>query len=297
MSGASPSRPPEITESRVATVGDQKVRRALPLRTRRTVGAWCFADHFGPTAVSDANPMDVGPHPHIGLQTVTWLVSGELLHRDNLGSEQLIRPGQLNLMTAGHGVSHAEEHPPGVAGDLHGIQLWVALPEATRHGEAAFEHHGELPRTELPNGQVTVLVGALAGVSSTARHDTDLVGSELLLRAGRVSLALRPDFEYAAVVLEGALGFDGEVPSLVPGHLAYLGSGRDELEFGVGETTRVILLGGTPFESPILMSWNFVARDRSEVDQATRDWNTGSDRFGEPASGLPRIPAPPPIWS
>src|ERR687897_3072291 len=120
------------------------VRRLLPQRPRRMVGAWCFVDVFGPDDVADRPGMQIGPHPHTGLQTVTWLVQGEVLHRDSLGSEQPIRPGQLNLMTAGHGVSHAEESPAGPPTHQHGIQLWVAQPEATRHGPAAFEHHAEL---------------------------------------------------------------------------------------------------------------------------------------------------------
>ena len=139
----------EVTESHTATVGKFSVRRALPRRGRRTVGAWCFADHMGPADVTETSGMDIGPHPHIGLQTVTWLLDGEALHRDSLGSEQLITPGQLNLMTAGAGVAHSEEATGRYHGRLEGIQLWVALPEPTRDSAAAFEHHAELPRVEL----------------------------------------------------------------------------------------------------------------------------------------------------
>ena len=156
----------EVLPSRETTVGGVPVRRALPKRQRRTVGAWCFADHFGPVAAGGgAQDMQIGPHPHSGLHTVTWLVEGELVHRDSLGSEQPIRPGQLNLMTAGHGVAHAEESPPALAGRQHGIQLWVAQPEATRHGPAAFEHHAELPRLDLGGAVATVLVGGLDGLA------------------------------------------------------------------------------------------------------------------------------------
>lgn len=151
----------EVTASRAATVGDMPVRRALPRRGRRTVGAWCFADHMGPASVTVDKGVDVGPHPHIGLHTVTWLVAGEALHRDSLGTEQVIRPGELNLMTAGSGVTHSEEATGSYAGDLHGIQLWVAQPEATRHGGPAFEHHGDLPQLELSGAVGTVLVGTL----------------------------------------------------------------------------------------------------------------------------------------
>src|SRR5262245_34899996 len=132
----------EVSPSREASVGGVAVRRALPRRQRRTVGAWCFADHFGPVAVEGGGTrgggIEIGPHPHTGLHTVTWLLEGGLLHRDSLGSEQPILPGQLNLMTAGHGVAHAEETPASLtARAQHGIQLWVAQPERTRHGPPA----------------------------------------------------------------------------------------------------------------------------------------------------------------
>ncbi len=160
----SPTQVLEITPSRVADVAGTRVLRALPRRARRTIGAWCFLDHFQPTGPSDP-PSMIGPHPHVGLQTVTWLLDGETLHSDSLGNEQLIRPGQLNLMSAGHGVAHAEDgRRSGRAG--HGVQLWVAQPEATRHGAAAFEHQAELPRVALGSGEATVLVGELAGARS-----------------------------------------------------------------------------------------------------------------------------------
>src|SRR4051812_47497136 len=164
----------EVSDSRDEVVGKVRVRRALPRRGRRTVGAWCFADHMGPADVTENSGLDVGPHPHIGLQTVTWLVDGQVLHRDSLGSEQVIKPGQLNLMTSGGAVSHAEEATGEYRGHLEGIQLWVALPEATRHGDAAFEHHAELPRGEVDGGVVTVLVGEFGDLASPARHDTPL---------------------------------------------------------------------------------------------------------------------------
>lgn len=279
-----------------------QVRRALPRRTRRTVGPWCFADHFGPATVTDEEGLDVGPHPHLGLQTVTWVVEGQILHRDSLGSEQLIRPGQLNLMTAGNGVSHAEEHPGGFAGTLHGIQLWVAQPERTRHDAPAFEHHEALPLVELDHGTATVLVGELGGKTSPARRDTAQVGADLALRPGPSTLALEPGFEYALVVLDGAVtlpgtGVDGQADPIAPGFLTYLGMGRDELTLRADEATRVVLLGGEPFESEILMWWNFVGRTHEELELATSEWNAGADRFGDPGSRLVRIPAPLPSWN
>ncbi len=167
------ARAVEITDSRASRVGAIGVRRALPRRDRRSVGPWCFVDHMGPAPVSADRGMDVAPHPHIGLQTATWLLEGEALRRDSLGSEQVIRPGQLNLMTAGHGVAHSEEGTGSYRGNLHGAQLWIAQPSATRDGPAAFEHHSELPRRELGAAVATVIVGDLDGTTSPARHDTE----------------------------------------------------------------------------------------------------------------------------
>lgn len=187
----------EITESRESRVGAFRVRRALPRRGRRTVGAWCFVDHMGPAAIDDTHGLDVAPHPHIGLQTVTWLLEGEAVHRDSLGTEQVITPGQLNLMTAGRGVSHCEEGTGCYNGELQGLQLWVVQPSATRDGAPAFEHHGDLPRVEFDNGIATVLVGGLDGATSPARRDTDHVGVDLALRTGTTTVPIRPDYEHA----------------------------------------------------------------------------------------------------
>ena len=282
----------EVTPSRVSQVGALQVRRALPRRTRRTVGAWCFADHVGPVATDLG--VDIGPHPHMGLQTVTWLVAGELLHHDSIGSEQEIRPGQLNLMTAGHGVAHAEEATGRYHGDLHGIQLWVAQPERTRHDPPAFEHHPVLPQVDLGAGVGTVLVGDVDGTTSPARHDTDGVALDLALRTGTTVVPLDPSFEHALIVLDGAIAVDGTV--VEPGNLAYLGEARDELALTTQAEARVLLLGGVPFESPISMWWNFVARTHDEIDAARADWESQSERFTPVVSSLARVPAPPTPW-
>jgi redox-sensitive bicupin YhaK (pirin superfamily) len=161
------------------------VTRLLPQRARRSVGPWCFLDLLGPVSTGPGRPgLAVPPHPHCGLQTVTWLLHGEVLHRDSLGSEQVVRPGELSLMTAGHGVAHAEEPTGRALPRLHGAQLWIAQPAATAGGAAAFEHHVDLPVLALPGGgQARVLVGALAGARSPARRDTPHLGAELRLPA------------------------------------------------------------------------------------------------------------------
>ena len=281
----------EVLDARESVVGTMTVRRSLPRARRRTVGAWCFVDHFGPLAVEPDGGIDIGPHPHTGLSTVTYLLDGQVLHRDSLGSEQVIRPGQLNLMTAGRGLSHAEEPTGHYRGTVHGVQLWVAQPEGTRHGDPAFEHHEELPRVELTGADATVMVGSLAGATSGARQDTPLLGASLDLRPGSTTVPLEPSYEHLVVVLDGVLVL-GDVP-VRPGQSAYLGLGREEVVLGAPDGARVLLLGGVPFEERIVMWWNFVGRSREEVAEAARQWQGGDDRFGRVATSLARVPAPP----
>lgn len=281
---------PEITESRRAEVAGAEVRRALPRRARRTVGAWCFADHFGPATGGVGS---IGPHPHIGLQTVTWLLEGELLHRDSVGSEQLIRPGQLNLMTAGHGVVHAEESDTERVRVGHGVQLWVAQPAATRDGPAAFEHHAELPEVDLGGATASVLVGELLGSRSPARADTDHLGFQLALRA-RTEVPLESTSEHAVIALDGPVELDGR--PLAIGQVAYLAPGRDQVTLEPREPGRILVVGGTPFEARVHMWWNFVALDRDDLTAAYHAWHDETDRFGPVDSVLPRVPAPRPPW-
>jgi quercetin 2,3-dioxygenase len=284
----------EVSDSREEQVGRTRVRRALPRRGRRTVGAWCFADHMGPADVTERSGLDIGAHPHIGLQTVTWLVEGQVLHRDSLGTEQVISPGQLNLMTAGHGVSHSEEATGHYRGGLEGLQLWIAQPSGTRDAAPGFEHHAELPQLELDRAVATVLVGDLGEAASPARRDTPLVGAELALRGGATTVPLHREWEYAVVVLRGAVGLDDQLVG--PGRLAYLGAGREELVLDAAEPTRAVVLGGEPLTEPIVMWWNFVGRSRDEITTAYESWQQQDDRFGRVRSALPRIPAPPPYW-
>jgi quercetin 2,3-dioxygenase len=279
---------------RQVDLGGLAVRRLLPRRAHRTVGAWCFVDVFGPSPEHAETPMRVGPHPHIGLQTVTWLVHGQVRHRDSLGSDQMIRPGQLNVMTAGRGVAHAEQSA-GAPTSLLGAQLWVAQPDSTRHGPAAFEHHGQLPAIDFEGGTMTILVGSVSGATSPARTDTPLLGASIdSLAGGALGTELDPTFEHALVVLEGAVSIVGERVS--PGELVYLGMGREQLEVAVDPGSHALLLGGEPFDDDLVMWWNFVARTRDEVATACHDWQTHADRFGRVDSELARIDAPPLPW-
>lgn len=282
----------EAREGRIANVGGLDVSRVLPTKGRRTVGAWCFVDLLGPADAAEPDPMEVGPHPHIGLSTVTWLLEGEALHSDSLGTQQPIRPGQLNLMTAGHGIAHAElaAEPP-----FRGVQLWIAQPEATRHGTSAFEHHAELPQLELPRAEVMMMVGALDGVRSPARTDTPLVGAQMNLRRGETIVPTDQTFEYAVVPLDGRVKVGPEV--VEPGWVALVPAGIDELPLEARQDdTRMLLLGGEPLGERVQMWWNFVARERDEIDAAYLDWTERTDRFGAVPSELERIEAPRPPW-
>jgi len=268
------------------------VRRFLPHRDRRMVGAWCFADHYGPDDVADGQGMRVPPHPHTGLQTVSWLLDGEILHRDSLGSEQAVRPGQLNLMTAGHGITHSEESPSARPPVLHGVQLWIALPGGARYDEPRFEHHPVLPVLRDSGLAVTVLVGEMGAAASPARVHTPLLGADVTLAAGADGrVPLERDFEYAVLVLTGDAEVDGF--ALSPEAMLYLGRGRSDLSLRAETASRAILLGGAPFEEQLVMWWNFVGRSHEDIVQAREDWMAGR-RFGvvRGYDGDP-LPAPP----
>lgn len=207
---ADPGRPTlQELPGRLTDLGGLAIRRLLPRSQRRLVGPWCFLDAYGPLSFSSGKPMDVAPHPHIGLQTVSWLLDGEVVHHDSLGLEGTAGPGALNLMTAGRGIAHAEETPAANVGRLQGVQLWVALPEASRETAPAFESHPALPVVELEGGRATVIMGELGGARSPARAFSPIVGVDASLSAGGwLVLPLEPDFEHALVPLVGACRLD-----------------------------------------------------------------------------------------
>ncbi|MFD7987695.1 pirin family protein [Kitasatospora indigofera] len=274
--------------------GSTVVRRLLPNLGRRMVGAWCFVDHYGPDDIADEPGMQVPPHPHIGLQTVSWLHQGEVLHRDSLGSLQTVRPRELGLMTAGRAISHSEESPREHARLLHGAQLWVALPDAHRHTDPAFEHHADLPAVTTAGLHGTVILGSLDGARSPGTVHTPLVGVDLTLREGAAArLPLEPDFEYAVLTMSGLTEVDGV--RLEPGSMLYLGSGRRELPLRALADGSLLLLGGEPFEEKLVMWWNFVGRSHEDISRAREEWmsSVNPDRFGA-VEGYPgdRLPAP-----
>lgn len=284
-----------ITARQTVLGSGMTVRRSLPTRERRMIGAWCFLDHAGPTRFVPGQGMDVGPHPHTGLQTFTWMIEGEVLHRDSLGFEQVIRPGQVNLMTAGHGIVHSEESLPSATG-LHAAQLWIALPERHSHIAPAFEHYPELPVWEEAGVRMTLLAGPWGEFVAPPRLYSDLVGLELLaLSDATLSLPLRSEHEHGLLPLEGDLTLDGE--TVATDELAYLAPGRDRLTVGLKAGARVLLLGGAPMGEEIVMWWNFVGHSRADVVQAQGDWEAGAPRFGavQGYNGAPLV-APPLPW-
>jgi redox-sensitive bicupin YhaK (pirin superfamily) len=282
-----------VREGRRAEVGGLDIVRVLPTKGRRTVGPWCFVDLMRPPDVDHPDPMEIGPHPHIGLSTVTWLYSGEAVHTDSLGTEQLIRPGELNLMSAGHGIAHAEQ---ALGPNLHGAQMWLAQPEGIRHGDSGFEHHGDLPVLDLGGGEARVIIGTLDGTTSPARQDWETVGADIRLRRGSFEIPVASHHEHAIAPIDHPVLVNGEVTE--PGFLALVPAGREAIHLDVrADDASVMLIGGEPLGDRVYMWWNFVARTRDEVTEAWRAWeDADTERFGAVPTALPRIEAPRPPW-
>jgi quercetin 2,3-dioxygenase len=317
MSNLDPS--PEVLQGRKSLIGDgNEVRRLLPQRTVRTIGPWCFLDHYGPDDISASAGMQVPPHPHIGLQTVSWLFDGLVLHRDSLGNEQLIRPGELNLMTSGRGITHSEESPARARARpslLHGVQLWVALPRAQQFMAPGFAHYAELPVVDVGVGaRVTVIAGELAGHRSPAVVHSPLVGLEVAMSGGgNVTLATLEDFEYGVIAADGPASVSAGDPSVSgvasgaeatagtatigPGSLAHLPAGSTSIELSAPGPNRFIVVGGPPLGERLVMWWNFVGRTAQEIASARESWAARDGRFGEvrgyPGNPLPAPPLPP----
>ena len=254
-----------------------RVRRTLPQRERSLVGAWCFADHYGPDEVDDTGGMVVPPHPHTGLQTVSWLFAGEIEHRDSAGNHALVRPGELNLMTGGRGVSHSEVSTAGTT-TLHGVQLWVALPDDAREAPADFEHYAP-PVLTGPGWQASVFLGTALGHTSPVRTATPLLGAELLLEPGTtLDLDVDDGFEHGVLLDSGSVVVAGR--QVKPAELAYVEHGRSALRVEAVESSRLVLLGGPPFGEQIVMWWNFVGRTHDDVVRAREEWQAQITRDG-----------------
>jgi hypothetical protein len=295
--GQPPAHRVEVLAARDVPLGGpraMRVRRTLPQRARSLIGAWCFADHYGPDDVTPGPGMDVPPHPHTGLQTVSWLFAGEVEHRDSLGTHALVRPGELNLMTSGEGICHSEVSTPATT-VLHGVQLWVALPDSRRHGARDFQHYAP-PAIGLGAATARVFLGTLAGERSPVSTFSPLVGAEVTLEAhARLRLPVEPEYEHGVLVDAGPVSLSGA--RLERSELGYLPPGPATMELVnlTGDPARILLLGGAPFDEDIVMWWNFVGRSHQEIVAFRSAWEAGLDQFGlvEGYAGtLRRLPAP-----
>ncbi len=300
--GPGPGEAAELITAREVPLGGPRamtVRRTLPQRKRSLIGAWCFVDHYGPDDVSVSGGMDVPPHPHTGLQTVSWLFAGEIEHRDSLGVHARVRPGELNLMSAGRGICHSEVST-GETTVLHGVQLWVALPESHRDGPRDFDHYAPEP-VHGAGATARVFLGSLLGSRSPVRTATPLLGAELSLRVGAAAeLEVDPAFEHGLLVDEGTVQFAGTV--LNRAQLGYARDGQSTLILrNTGDVpARLLLLGGPPFGEEVVMWWNFLGRNHEEIVEFRRAWEEHAARFGQVAGyaghdpdGIGRLPAPP----
>ena len=288
-----------VLEPREVPLGGPRamtVRRTIPHRDRSFVGAWCFVDHYGPDDVTDTGGMDVAPHPHTGLQTVSWLFEGEVEHRDSAGVHAMVRPGEVNLMTSGGGLAHSEVSTPATT-TLHGVQLWVVLPEADRATARSFENYAA-PLVEGADGvQLRLFIGALAGERSPVETFTRLLGAELRLAAGATwTIDLDPAYEHGILLDSGDLTCAGR--SIAPGEIAIRDAGATTMTLRAGDDpVLAMVLGGEPYDEQIVMWWNFIGRDHDEVARYRDEWMARSDRFGQvegyaPRSGPEWLPAP-----
>lgn len=270
------------------------IRRTLPHRNIRTIGAWCFVDHYGPTNQVDA--MSVAAHPHTGLQTVSWLFTGEVEHRDSLGNVQNVMPGELNIMTAGKGIAHSELSINDRA-LLHGVQLWTVLPDCHRNVEPSFNHYSDLPAFNWKEIRVRLFVGEFLGHTSSAKIFSPLIGAEIDLPSGTTTeIPTERTFEYGVLIVSGEANVNGNPVRL--GQLHYIPAGKESLTITTQTNAKVILLGGEPFKEKIVMWWNFIGRSHDEIVQMREDWQNQSPRFPAfqdriggriPAPGLPNV--------
>jgi len=280
-------------EPRVHDLGDGfEVRRVLPFRLCRHVGPFVFFDHIGPAELDPGRGLDVRPHPHIGLATVTYLLEGALLHRDSLGSDQVIRPGDVNWMTAGSGIVHSERTPGperSAGHRMHGIQTWIALPKAHEEAAPAFRHHAasDLPEASQGDAVLRVIAGSAFGmVSPVAVFAPTLYTDARFPTGGRLVVPAEHE-ERAVHVIEGEVAVDGA--RVAPGSMLVLASGSEAVIDAIG-AARLLLCGGAPLDGERFLWWNFVSSRRERIEQAKADWRDG--RFGRVPGETESIPLP-----
>ncbi len=281
----------EVLKPRVVkltTRTEVDVRRTLPHKQLRMIGAWCFVDHYGPT--TQVTGMTIGAHPHMGLQTVTWLFDGRIMHNDSLGTHQEINPAQLNLMTAGRGIAHSEQSLEAEA-TMHGVQLWIALPDKSRNTAPLFEHFSQLPTSSKDGVTTKVFVGQYQDLNSPAKIFSDLVGVEIKSDSEKVNLDLNPDFEYGVLNVGPEFEVNGHKVGF--GDLVYIPLGQTNSQVSSQETIHLLLLGGRPFGEKILMWWNFIGRTHEEIVAARELWNSHDQSIPDFDDEIKqRIPAP-----
>jgi redox-sensitive bicupin YhaK (pirin superfamily) len=296
-----PQAIPEPTEPEVETLLEPRerdlgdgffVRRLLPSAKRRAVGPFVFFDHFGPTTLPPGKGLDVRPHPHINLATVTYLFDGEIVHRDSLGSHQKIQPGDINWMTAGRGIVHSERTDSALrarGASVHGLQLWVALPREHEEAPPAFNHYpaAELPEFSDGGVDMRLLVGEAFGRRSPVTTFSRLVYLDVRMRAG-ATVELPDDeavhLDLGAYVVEGSVTAGGQ--PFTPAHMMLFRAGR-RIHLRAETDSRFVVVGGDPFPEPRHIWWNFVSSSEARIDQAARDWR---ERRGDPNGPFPLVP-------
>ncbi len=266
-----------IIDSRSRSIGPFSVRRLLPSRVRRLVGPFVYLDHMGPVTFAPGNGADVLPHPHVGLATVTWLFEGELVHRDSLGSEQAIRPGELNWMTAGRGIVHSERTSPKLrqrGSTLHGLQIWVALPSSLEEAEPDFVHYPEsvLPLVEYEGARVRVLAGQAFGAESPVKTASPLFYLDASIPAGSELPIANDHEERAAYIVDGAVTCGSE--RVEAGRLLVFTQSAS-VTLRADSNAHVVLFGGAPLDGTRHIFWNFVSSSKERVERAKQDWKSG----------------------
>jgi redox-sensitive bicupin YhaK (pirin superfamily) len=289
MAGA----PSLLIDPRLHDLGDGfVVRRLLPFRLRRHVGPFVFFDHFGPVDLAAGRGMDVRPHPHIGLATVTYLYEGAIQHRDSLGSDQVIRPGDVNWMTAGRGIVHSERTPAPerAAGHrLHGVQTWLALPLDSEDAEPDFHHHdaATLPDDERDGVRLRVIAGTAFGMTSPVRVYSPTLYADLRFAAGSRIVLSTEHAERAVYPIDGDLVVDGV--ALAAGRMHVLAEGND-IELAASTPARSLVCGGAQLDGERLLWWNFVASNHERIDRAKVAWT--EQRLGQVPGETELIPLP-----
>lgn len=299
-------------EPRAKDVGGVPIARALPNKRIKTIGAWCFLDHAGPSTFNEGDEgMQVGRHPHTNLQTFTWMIEGEILHKDSLGNEQIITANKVNLMTAGtgltRGISHTEQSvfssKSGANEDdrrINMVQLWIALP-TDKEIEPAFDHYPELPSWQEGSTEFVLTTGRYTSVSgetykAPTKQYSKLIGLDVnFVEDNEVTLTTESGSEYGMLVVKGEIVFGGKLYK--QNEMVYFDNSDVEktnsITIKADKGTRIMFIGGEPLNNKVLLWWNFVADSKAEIEQSIIDWNNHHPRFGDVDSDLHRLPAPP----